>query len=201
MDRDQSPKKSDRTRQRILDSAARLFRQQGYGARLTDIAAAADMQAGSLYYYFDGREALVAEVLRIGVEDSFGHVERVVDAMPPEATPLEVLREAIRAAATSVIEIGDYAAANNRIFSMAPEAVRIEHYSLQQKYGDYMHQLLQAAVDSGELRQDLDLPVVRMLMFGSINWTSEWYRPGRGRSPQVVIDHLVDMVLSGLEAA
>ena len=32
--------------------------------RLTDIAEAADMKAGSLYYHFDSREALVEEALR-----------------------------------------------------------------------------------------------------------------------------------------
>ena len=67
--------KSERTRQRILDAAAKVFREQGYAnARLADIAELADMQTGSLYYHFDGREDLVAEILRLGVETSWQHV-------------------------------------------------------------------------------------------------------------------------------
>ena len=55
-------RKSDITRQAILDSAARAFRLSGYsGARLSDIAAGAGMQAGSLYYHFDSREALLIQ--------------------------------------------------------------------------------------------------------------------------------------------
>jgi AcrR family transcriptional regulator len=43
-------RKAMATRTRILDAAAKVFRQNGYtGTRLSDIAAAANTQAGSLY--------------------------------------------------------------------------------------------------------------------------------------------------------
>src|SRR5678816_4156304 len=90
--------KSERTRQRILDAAARVFREQGYAnARLADIAELADMQTGSLYYHFDGREDLVAEILRLGVKTAWSHVRAAVDALPPSATPLDRLAAAVRA--------------------------------------------------------------------------------------------------------
>ena len=77
--------KSERTRQRILDAAARVFREQGYAnARLADIAELADMQTGSLYYHFDGREDLVAEILRLGVKTAWSHVRAAVDALPAD---------------------------------------------------------------------------------------------------------------------
>lgn len=61
--------KSARTRARILDSAARVFSKSGYAAtRLTDIAEAADVKQGSLYYYFDSKDTLVAEMLRVGLQ-------------------------------------------------------------------------------------------------------------------------------------
>src|SRR5438067_25320 len=60
------------TRAAVLDAAARLFREQGYAApSLREIALAAGIQAGSLYYHFDSKEHIVAEVLRVGVETVF----------------------------------------------------------------------------------------------------------------------------------
>ncbi|MSW20533.1 MAG: TetR family transcriptional regulator [Actinobacteria bacterium] len=53
--------KSERTRTRILDAAAAVFSEQGYGARLSDIARHAGIQTGSLYYHFSSREELVDE--------------------------------------------------------------------------------------------------------------------------------------------
>ncbi len=195
---DRPERTRSRTRQRILDAAARIFRQQGYGARLADIAEAAGIQTGSLYYHFDGREALVEEILHLGVELAWEHVEKELAGAPADATPGDRFAIAIAAHAAAVLEISDYTAANSRIFSMASEEVRSRHYGLQQRYGQFFHELLTAAVDSGELRSDIDPGVVRMLLFGAMNWAAEWYRPGRGRTPQEVIDQLLAMVTDGL---
>lgn len=193
--------KSERTRKRILDSAAKMFRHHGHAARLSDIAAEAGMQTGSLYYHFDSRESLVEEVLRLGLEAAWSHVCEALDALPPTATPLQRLETAIRAHAGAVLETSDYSAANTRIFSMASPAVHDRHYVQQQRYGEHFQELLVAAVASGELRPDLDLAVARMLLFGAMNWVVEWYRPDSGRSTRLVIDHLVSLVLDGLAVA
>src|SRR4051794_33335961 len=90
--------KSERTRQRILDAAANVFREHGYAnARLSDIAELAGMQTGSLYYHFDGREDLVAEILRLGIQTAWDHVRHAVDALPDDTTALNRLACAIRA--------------------------------------------------------------------------------------------------------
>ena len=191
--------KSERTRQRILDAAARVFREQGYAnARLADIAELADMQTGSLYYHFDGREDLVAEILRLGVETSWSHVREAVDALPAEAGPLERLAAAVRAHTLSVLEISDYASAQARIVGQVPPDVLKGHQADQRKYGAYWNELIQAAATAGQLRPGTDLFVARMLVLGALNWTAEWYEPKRGKSATAVADQAVAMVLHGL---
>lgn len=54
-----------RTRQDVLDSAARLFHANGYhGTSIAAIAAEAGRTIGAVYGNFDGKEALCLEVLR-----------------------------------------------------------------------------------------------------------------------------------------
>lgn len=192
--------KSARTRQRILDSAARVFRQEGNTARLADIATAAGMQTGSLYYHFTGRDDLIEEVLRLGVERSWNHVRAELDSLPPEVGPAHRLEVAVRAHATAILELSDYSAANSRIFAVAAPEVRDRHYHLQQAYGAFFHQLIVEAVASGELRPGTDPNVVRMLVFGAMNFMPDWYRPDSGRSAEQVIEELVTMVFRGLLA-
>ena len=192
--------KSERTRQRILDAAARVFREQGYAnARLADIAELADMQTGSLYYHFDGREDLVAEILRLGVETSWSHV-RDGRRRPARRTPrpLERLAAAVRAHTLSVLEISDYASAQARIVGQVPPEVLKGHQADQRKYGAYWNELIEAAADAGQLRPGTDLFVARMLLFGALNWTAEWYEPKRGKSASAIADQAVAMVLHGL---
>lgn len=192
-------KKSDATRQRIVDAAAKVFRDKGYaGARLTDIAAAADMQAGSLYYHFASRDELVEEVLRVGVKHTVDFVRRAVDDLPASASASDRLRTALTAHLLTVLEIGDYTSANIRIFGQVPEDIRRKHLTDQRRYGAYFRRLFKAARDAGEIRHDVDLSVIRMLVFGALNWSVEWFDASRGVSAEEVAAEFSAMVFEGL---
>jgi AcrR family transcriptional regulator len=172
-------KKSEQTRQRLLDAAAKVFRDKGYaGARLSDIAERAEMHVPGVYYYFDSKEALVEEVLRAGVARAFSFVEGRVAEVPEGGSALDRLRAAIEGHVLVVLEIGDYTSANIRIFGQLPDEIRRHHLAQQRAYGDLWRQLLDDARAAGELRPDLDLSVLRMLILGALNWTVEWFRPG-----------------------
>ena len=197
---DERSTKSERTRQRILDAAAKVFRQQGYAhARLSDIAEQAGMQAGSLYYHFSGREDLVAEILRLGIETSWQQVREALDNLSEDASQVERLAVAIRTHTLSVLEISDYASAQARIVGQVPPEVRKGHMADQRAYGAFWHELISAAIDAGELRADVNPFVVRMLILGALNWTAEWYIAGRGIDAADIADHAVAMVLDGLD--
>lgn len=69
--------KSVQTRQRILDVAAGLMSERGSeGLTMGDIARAAGMSKGSLYYYFPGCTAIENEVLLDTFDDVVEHFER-----------------------------------------------------------------------------------------------------------------------------
>src|SRR5438270_1850098 len=179
-------RKSEETRERLLDAAAKVFRDKGYaGARLADIAERAGMHTPGVYYYFPSKEDLVEEVLRVGVARACGYVQQRVAALPAGSSALDRLRAAIEAHVLMVLEIGDYTSANIRIFGQVPDDVRTRHLADQRAYGSVWRALLEGAQTAGELRPDLDLSVVRMLILGALNWTVEWYRPGAQTATEV----------------
>lgn len=58
------PRSSEQTRQRILDAAYRLFRRQGYSrVSMDEIAAATHVTKRTLYYHFESKDQLLAQVL------------------------------------------------------------------------------------------------------------------------------------------
>lgn len=171
-------KKAIATRARILDAAALTFRANGYaGTRLSDVAAAANTQAGSLYYYFDSREDLVEEVLRVGQERTSGYVRRRVAALPASAAPIDRLREAIAAHLDTVLEIGDYTSATIRIISQVPDEIRQRRLHEQREYGQFWKVQVDQAQAAGQIRTDLDGSVVRMFLLGAMNSAPDWFRP------------------------
>jgi len=190
--------KSTRTRQRILDAAAEVFSEQGYPARLSDIADRAGMKAGSLYYHFDSREDLVAEVLRLGIEGSWEQVAAAVGRLPSTATPLQRLEAAVRAHTLSIVGRSAYATAQARIVGSLPPDLARAHRKDQRAYGEYWRDLFDAAQRAGQLKSGVDTFAAQMLAFGAMNWTSEWFQAGRGLTPEQLADQAVMLFFGGV---
>lgn len=68
-----------RTRERILGAARGVFEQRGFNdCRMSDIATAAGVSHGTVYVYFDSKEALLAEVVNQVLAEAAGYL-RVSD--------------------------------------------------------------------------------------------------------------------------
>jgi AcrR family transcriptional regulator len=155
------------------------------------------MHTPGVYYYFPSKEGLVEEVLRVGVARTRGYVQERVAALPDSASALDRLRAAIEGHVLMVLEIGDYTSANIRIFGQVPDDVRARHLGDQRAYGNVWRALLEDARAAGEIRSDLDLGVIRMLILGALNWTAEWYRPGPQTATEVAREATA-MICDGL---
>lgn len=172
--------KSDRTRQRILDTAAQEFRHRGYaGTKVNDIAQAASMRAASIYYYFESKDQLFEEVLEIGLRLVFDAVRKAVDAVPAACGHRARLLAAMEAHLAMLHEYGDYSSANIRNFGQTPMEIQERQMALRNAYGEYWRELLTAAQDAGAVRPEVNLSLLRMYLFGAMNWTLEWVKPGK----------------------
>jgi len=192
--------KSEATRLRILDAAARVFAQNGYAdTRLSDIATEADTFAGSIYYYFESREDLVEEVLRLGVTGVFDAVREHVEAMPSGTSYRDRITAAIATHLSFTLMLNHFATANQRLFAQVPSEIRQRHIHVHRAYGEYWRKLLDGARRAGEIRRDIDLSVLRLQILGAINWTVEWYKPGK-RSIEQIAAQLATTIFDGIAA-
>jgi AcrR family transcriptional regulator len=162
--------KAARTRIRILDAAAEAFAAHGYAATsLQRIADGAGLKAGSLYFHFDSKDALIADVLREGVQRTMRHVRAAVDALGPEASGAARLRAAIGAHLEALHELSAYAAAVIRIVDEVPPAVRAHHHGTDRQYARYWTGLLRQAQAEGTLPARVDLRLTRTLLYAAMN--------------------------------
>jgi TetR/AcrR family transcriptional regulator len=80
-------RRAARTRAAILDAAERVFRVEGYrGARMEDIAEAADVAVGSIYTHFGNKDGLYHALAERSVELFGRYMEQ---AYTEDRTPLE----------------------------------------------------------------------------------------------------------------
>lgn len=84
--------------ERIVTAAARVLAQRGHGASTNRIAREAGISPGSLYQYFDGKDAIVATIsgrLVAGFAAELGPVLRDTGSLAPEEAVPAVLDAAL----------------------------------------------------------------------------------------------------------
>lgn len=170
--------KSAKTRDRILDVAARMFRHKGYtDTSVNEISAAAGIRAASIYYHFRSKDEILEEVLNRGTLRVFDAVRGAVEALGPAARPRERLATAVRTHLMILHENEDYTSANVRVFPQAPKPIVRRHMKVRRAYGNYWIELLSAAREAGEIRRSTDLGMSLMLLLGALNWSIQWFDP------------------------
>lgn len=189
------------TTERILDAAARVFREHGYaGGRLSDVAQAAHMQTGSLYYHFSSREDLVSHLLRDAWRRTDTVVRRSVEELPSRSSSVTRLSTAITAHLLSVLGDGDYTSAMLRILGQVPDDVRAGILPLQRQYLDLWRGLLESGVRAGDVRSDLDPSVTLLIVQGALNWTVEWFDRDGHLTPESLAALLCLVVFKGMRS-
>ena len=149
--------RAEATRQNILESAARVFRRDGYsGAKLSDIAADIGMKAGSLYYHFPSREALVEAVLETGTRRTHDALLQKLGQLPTSAGPAKRIEVAIETHLVMVLAQEDIASATTKLIGQVPTSIRERALSGQRAYGALWHKLLVEAQRDGTIRDDVD---------------------------------------------
>lgn len=186
------------TREQILTVAARLFSERGYAnTTLRQIAQQSGIQAGSIYYHFDGKDAIAACVLDEGIAAVTDAVHRRLDALPADADMRTRLGAAVEGHLWGMLQRGEFTAAHIRIYRYVSDAARARHRSIRSAYTRLWDELLQQAVDAGLLRSDIPVPMVRQFLVGALNWPVDWYDPRRGGFEQLSAQ-IGALVLDGL---
>lgn len=190
--------KSAISQKRVLDAAAKIFRDYGYaGTTMRAIADEAELKAGSIYYHYKSKDDLITAVLDLGIHSVTDSVAAALAALPDNASGREKLEAAVRAHLSAIIQNGDYTLATRRVFGQVPEAIRVRNTRLRDSYGAIWLKILSEAQDRGEFRASANLSLVRLFVLGALNWTVEWYKPG-GRSIEDVAREFASLVLDGL---
>lgn len=183
------------TRAEILSCAARLFRTQGYAAvTLREIAKGVGLTTGSFYYHFTSKEEIVSEILDQGHRRVLSEVRKAISDLGPAADGRLMLRTAIKSHIECLLGDDSFPSANIRIFAHVPAEVRTASLGVRHEYEGYWIRLLRQCQERGESDPNIEPSVLANLLFGAMNWTLEWYKPGRHRIEEIA-DNLTRLVI------
>ena len=189
--------KAARTRARLIEVAKRLYQEHGSEhVTVRRIAAAAKIEAGSIYYHFSSRDEIMRAVLESGVGGARDEVMQAIAEAGEHSPPLVRLRAALVAHLKYTLR--EHFSSRLKSIRRLPKRLRERHMQQERDYAAIFTGLLREADKQGLLKPGFDLSVVRMLMLGSLTWAAEWYDPKGPMTPDDLADELMKMATTGI---
>jgi AcrR family transcriptional regulator len=189
---------SDSLRKDIIAHSAALFRQQGYAnTTVRDIAAAVGIQAGSWFYHFKTKQDILVAVVEQGMTKSLADIEAIAaQSLPPRAAFKRLVQVHLH---TLLAPDHDFIAVLLYEWRSLDKAARARVITLKDRYEKIWDEAIAALHRSGDWAMPTRFD--RLLMFGALNWTSQWYKPGAGTSLDELAEHAVRFLLRSADQA
>ena len=188
----------DLKREEILNSAAACFATHSYpAASMNDIAAASGTSKARLYHYYGAKEAILFDLLERYTQRLLGLIGQVEAtaqrrSLDDRAALHELVRSFLAEYETSATR--HVALLNDTKF--LGEAQRELILNRQRDVVSAVTRFLRRAYP--ERVTDANQTAVAMMLFGMINWTFTWLRPGGAMSYAVFANEVIAMLDGGL---
>jgi AcrR family transcriptional regulator len=173
-------RRPDERPREILDAALRVFAARGYSAsRIEDVAAAAGVTKGTIYYYFDNKEALLVKLVARHDREIFAELEALMDGVagPVSAKLRMLMRKGFCEPDDEwrrllYVVFQELHADAPKLFARAVQKNLVEGWTLIAK-------LIESGKATGEFRQDVDAEVAARVFTSGLVLQQLW-RGGMG---------------------
>ncbi len=183
-------------RQIILEEAAKLFKDKGYGGTsMRDIAGQVGMEAASMYNHIKSKDEILDNICFRISDVYISHLQEI------EQQPLsfgEKIRALIRMHIQLMVEDGPAVSVANHDWKYLPAARLNDFTEARRRYEKGFAALIAAGIAAGEF-QPVNSTVALFTILSSVRWIELWFKPGRSLSAEELEEHIITMLLNGLE--
>ncbi len=164
-------------RDQLIARSAQLFREKGYeNTTVRDIAAATGIQAGSWFYHFKTKQDILAAIMEQGMARSLADTEAIAAL---ELAPRAMLHQLVE------VHLHTLLAPDHHFIAVLlyewrslDQTAQARIVALKDRYEAVWDKVIAALHQSGEWAMPSQFD--RLLIFGALNWTVQWYKPGSG---------------------
>jgi TetR/AcrR family transcriptional regulator len=179
---------------RLLAAADALAAQGFEDVKVDDLTAATGIPRATLYYYFDGKDGVLAWFLQRWLQDITVIVDEAVSGDGSARERLEALVRTVCRLMAGHPSLARQLAANLGSAARLPELAR----ALDTAFNRPLRRLLQEGAADGSLRQ-VDINTTSIAIFGVLAIPALWYLVTTGDlDADAVADQVVALVLGGL---
>lgn len=187
------------TENRLLEVAARLFRERGFhGTSMGLLANKMRLRKASIYYYIKGKQEILFRLMEERLVSLADRVRRIAES---ELPPIEKLRQAIKLHLLSLTENPNKAFVFLHEFRfLRSEKLKKEYVAKRDEYEYLFRNIISEGIEKGEFRK-VDPKLFTFGVLGMLNWTLQWYRPDGPYSAEGIADCFFNIIMQSLEVS
>ncbi len=183
-------------REAVLRTAAQLFNEKGYAAStLEEVAERLGVSKPTVYYYVDGKDTILYECVKTGLDMMLAAIEQVESA---GGTAREKLLAAMRAYAGIVTQ--DFGRCIIRIGEdPLPPAEQRKLRAMKAEIDGVFRQLIAQGIAEGAIAAH-DPKLAAFTLAGALSWIGRWYDPEGELGADQVAEACINVLIAGLGA-
>jgi AcrR family transcriptional regulator len=189
-------------REEIVQAASRLFKEKGYkSVTLAQVAEVAGVDRATIYYYVGSKEELLREAIEHVVARNAMEAQRIFRAS--DLDPQEKLVRLVQALMCSYEEHYPhmYVYIQEEMHHVAAEdsewAKAMARHTRQ--WETIFLKLVEEGIAAGLFRADIPVGFAVNALFGMLNWTHRWFKPGGKRDASEIAAGFSEIFFKGMQ--
>ncbi|SFI80253.1 TetR/AcrR family transcriptional regulator [Thermoflavimicrobium dichotomicum] len=153
----------------IINAAVRVIAEYGYhNAQVSKIAREAKVADGTIYLYFKNKDDVLISVFR---EKMGAFITEVEQELEKVSSPVEQLYHLIRLHLNKFDQNKQLAIVMQIELRQSNPEVRKGIGKILKRYTDVIDRIVESGIEQGVFRPDLDVRIVRRMIFGTLDET------------------------------
>lgn len=181
----------------ILQEAAKLFREKGFGGTsMRDLAEKVGIEAASIYNHIRSKDEILEEIC-FGAgrkyDEQLSEIERQDISYPGK---LEML---IAFHVQMIIEDGAAVSVLNNDWKFLSAGKMTEFKTMRNEYEKHFATLLKQGMEQGFFKQ-MNVSIALFTILSALRWVELWYKPSRGVSKDDLAKDISALLMNGIKA-
>jgi len=181
---------------RIIDTALRLFEKYGYhGVTVDRIVTESNTSKGGFYHNFKSKDELLYHIHDVFITYVLNKAQ---EAYENYTTPTERLYAIIQ----SFVKVFHLYKPHIAVFYQESAYLKPEYSEkINQKRDEFkqiIFRVIREGIEAGEFRPELSVEIAGMSIIGMVNWTYKWYNPEGPMTIEQIANYFADFILHSI---
>jgi len=189
-------KKNTTKKEIIIEKAARLFREKGFGAAsMRDLAETVGVEAASLYNHIQSKSEILQAICFKVANEFISHLEKIEMSGEPTLKKMETI---IRLHIRMMLEQYEFVYISDHEWRHLPEPYLSNFLNQRRSYRKRLGDIIEEGIHKNEMK-DIEPSVAVLTILSAISGIESWQRSRKSINAETLESNMVKYLIEGLK--